>query len=848
MPAKPEEVKNFDIESRIREIIAENLEPVLRREAEDREDILKLMRNTEKHKKQLEDLEFYTKTADKRMLQIDDINKRIWNSDSERRVNEADISRRFNEFEGRFENLCMEVDRAIKLLKQIEDRNAFLDKELNAIHGVITAHKDSIAKTVRDLLSRVEYNCSDLVRASAKAESAARESSQRLAEMLKLGPQLTSQVETMKKIVSDCEFEVTRMKRNKLEEKDLIPHRKEWQLEVGKLKEAVYHEEIKRSAIENFIDKYMPMSVQAIISDNMHASLDNKSLTRFIQFEIPKIAELKNLVSERKVPIDELKSLIREAATKVEIRAAQPQFREESAEVKKRERRHHSSSSESEESSEYYEDTAKTKKRRARRKKVQRYESSEEEEDYEEQEEEEREKISSRRGKFQEESDNFEDMVAEAKRAYGMEERAYGMEAREIGMELQMQENLASPSGNTVKSTPSGRSRRTTSRKSSKGPSIGNFEFNFDQLSEATPKSAMSKTQKFTGEEGQESNLPGELVEGASEAESVYTRQSVRESTQQGQVSRPISEASNEALSSENPSPDLIQMTAKKAMNIRRLKKNLTSYGGDTDRGIMKLIELQLSEEEVAELKGIAEEFYSFKTELQLAFDQKTSSLLDLQAKGFEELKTYVGMIQTELETATRLHKRERSEWKSKVINFESLLNQAGDEVNRRAQEVRHMSQMIACLAEFNLISNSLMQQDEVDREAIQLTGYRDVTKTDTSKQVITMSTDCVSCSGQSSGLVAAFKMACLSYNPSQLNYRHRKFTRQQLLHVQAAMLQGCWNELKQHTPFIGSDFAPTFEEPISVKATRKKTGMLDTMTPKTKPKHVRLDALNSTQ
>lgn len=891
-PSKPEEVKNFDFESRIREIISESFEPVLRREAEDRENIISLLRRTEKHRKQLSDLEIYNRSADKRMLQIDDLNKRLFSNESERRIAEADFTKRLDEYEDRFSNLNMEVERKIKLLKQIEDRNAFLDKELNAIHTVITDHKDAIAKTVRDLLTRIEYNCSDLVRASAKAEASAKEASQRLAEMLKLGPQLSSQVETMKKIVGDCEYEVTRMKRSKLEEKDLIPHRKEWQLEVGKLKDSMHQEDLRRNSVEQYLDKYVPLTVQAILSESLHASLDNKALRRFSQFESAKIPMLKNTLTENTTnSLDELRNITKEAVNKAEIRAAQPEYREETPPKPKSRRRRVSIS----ESSEDIDETSRTKKRSRRRRKQSNHRSH---------------KASHLHHRSPHHMSGDQDVSGSYTESsqYSDESDFDSQEYTEIMPDLSLQpENaepegtftgavdeeqetgqIESPQGHTGKSSPSVKSRQSASRNSSRSPMIATLEFNFDQLSEATPKST-NKTQKIYDDapEGEvaeqdaysevEHQVPiqdhseslaqpqEELDKSQNQAglddavepsavSSLAKESELQDSTQRLQVSYPISEMSEDALTSEIQSPDIERKMSKMGLrSMRRLRKNLTMKDS---RDYLAIAEPQFSEEEVKLIRGIPTEFSVFKAELMNVFEQRQNRLLDMQDKGFEELKTYVEMIQTELETATRMHKRDRAEWKSRVVHFETILSQAGDEMARRSQEVRHMSQMIACLAEFDLISNSLMQQDELDREGIQLTGYREVSKSPEPKQIVTMSTDCVSCSGQSAGLLAAFKMACLSYSPSQLTYRHRIFTRHQLLNVQAAMLQGCWSELKQHSPFIGADFAPNFDDPISVKTTKKKSSLMEphkpglqdaSLTPKTKPRHVRLDALNST-
>lgn len=39
-------------------------------------------------------------------------------------------------------------------------------------------------------------------------------------------------------------------------------------------------------------------------------------------------------------------------------------------------------------------------------------------------------------------------------------------------------------------------------------------------------------------------------------------------------------------------------------------------------------------------------------------------------------------------------------------------------------------------------------------------------------KQILSLDQKCLSCSGQSSGLISTFKMACLAYAPTNINYR----------------------------------------------------------------------------
>lgn len=71
-----------------------------------------------------------------------------------------------------------------------------------------------------------------------------------------------------------------------------------------------------------------------------------------------------------------------------------------------------------------------------------------------------------------------------------------------------------------------------------------------------------------------------------------------------------------------------------------------------------------------------------------------------------------------------------------------------------------------------------LLQCDEKDKQNIQLTGYNERQARNKERQVVSVKQECASCSKFSPGIFTAFKMACLTYNPSKINYKDRVLTR----------------------------------------------------------------------
>lgn len=328
MPPKPEEIKNFDLESRMREVAAECMEPVIRMLADSQEQIIRLEKKSETYKKQLADLEHVCSRVDRSLLQLKEFSKRFGMVEDDLRSIESEHLRKSSELEVRLDNMEITIERMSKLFEQLESRNGFLDSQLSSVHELITEHKEATAKRVQAMQRTVDVKVDELVSASSVTDRAARESSQKLGEMMKLGPLLTSQVETMKTIVSDCEAEVLRMKRGKLEDKDLVPLRKELQIEIGKLKGAVYQGELRQDLCEGFIEKYVPVTMHACLSDALHVALGNSALRRYAAYEVGRVDDLKSQLSTKQTSFEDIKQKLRATLSSIELRAHQPEFRE----------------------------------------------------------------------------------------------------------------------------------------------------------------------------------------------------------------------------------------------------------------------------------------------------------------------------------------------------------------------------------------------------------------------------------------------------------------------------------------------------------------------------------------
>lgn len=96
------------------------------------------------------------------------------------------------------------------------------------------------------------------------------------------------------------------------------------------------------------------------------------------------------------------------------------------------------------------------------------------------------------------------------------------------------------------------------------------------------------------------------------------------------------------------------------------------------------------------------------------------------------------------------------------------------------------MNKTLDSIIDFCKITVALQGQDENDRESIFLMGTRESKKVKT----VTLDKRCLSCAGQSSSVISAFKIACLAYEPSLVHFQEKRFSRKELFAVQKNLLK----------------------------------------------------------
>ena len=209
----------------------------------------------------------------------------------------------------------------------------------------------------------------------------------------------------------------------------------------------------------------------------------------------------------------------------------------------------------------------------------------------------------------------------------------------------------------------------------------------------------------------------------------------------------------------------------------------------------VKKMVIDVKTEIIEELEKLSRRFESLKSESSASISDlkhKQNSFIDLQLKKTKEMEFLVSEALHECNQATSMRKRDLSDTTALISALDEKFELFQADHLKTETLSSDLIQKLNTLTEIIRISLSLQQQDEVDREGIALMGQKESKlKANLKKPVISFDKNCMSCTGEKPIIQSLFKMACLAYAPSSVNYSKQDFTRKELIDIQRRMLDG---------------------------------------------------------
>lgn len=180
---------------------------------------------------------------------------------------------------------------------------------------------------------------------------------------------------------------------------------------------------------------------------------------------------------------------------------------------------------------------------------------------------------------------------------------------------------------------------------------------------------------------------------------------------------------------------------------------------------------------------------------------EKTSESVNTTLSQFsQDLTSNFSLIHNEIKQLIQKNKQSRVDVSKTLADFSKDLREREKIIERVDQQFSNVSELLANIVEFCRVLHSILAQEEEDRENLNLIGISETKPAQ--KGYLSLKTECISCSGNNTVVMSAFKMACINYNPSPIKYCLKNFTRKQLIHVLGTFISESWRAATAKPPY----------------------------------------------
>ena len=193
----------------------------------------------------------------------------------------------------------------------------------------------------------------------------------------------------------------------------------------------------------------------------------------------------------------------------------------------------------------------------------------------------------------------------------------------------------------------------------------------------------------------------------------------------------------------------------------------------------------------------LSQSLQKIDSDIRLSLKNTTDSVdisLKSNEKKIHDIEIIAQQVMYECTSQLNNRKRENNDFNYELKMIKDKISGILKQITLLLESIESITNKFNLLVEYNIVNNSLQNQDEIDRESIALMGYKEARPgkmIKMPKTVINIDKQCFSCTGQSSVVLNAFKIACLAYVPSPVLFHNEQFSRKELLEYQRKMLEG---------------------------------------------------------
>jgi hypothetical protein len=279
------ELEWFDLETRLREIIYQQLEVFNKRAREDREASSLISSNVQGLEKRISMLETSVFGDSDPQSVLSDIHKKISDVEGLRKRDVVRFDQETVNFKEKFKALQFQITGNTEMIKRVEILQEDLSKDIEKVKTIVEDHQTVILKEIDKFNTHFKEMNANYLDKGMKIEEKINSTLVRLDD-IGLGLQkYDRQFESIKKNLNDIYITINLLKTNKLEYETFETERNKNDI---KLQELIKDSQDFRSAIASrdlFIDKFVPLQTVSLLSDALHSSLDTFAKKRLAEYE-----------------------------------------------------------------------------------------------------------------------------------------------------------------------------------------------------------------------------------------------------------------------------------------------------------------------------------------------------------------------------------------------------------------------------------------------------------------------------------------------------------------------------------------------------------------------------------
>ncbi|OMJ71790.1 hypothetical protein SteCoe_29911 [Stentor coeruleus] len=292
------ELEWFDLETRLREIIYQQLEIFNKKAREDRESHSSLASNFEALEKRLTMVESCMFGESSGVSVLNDLKKKISDVEGSRKRDMVRFDQEIVSFKEKLKTVNFQLTGNTDMIKRVESLQDELTKDIQKVKDLVEDHQSLILKEIEQINTHFKEMNSNYLDKGLKLEEKMNNTLVKLEDINLAMLKYDRQFEALKKNLNDIYITINTIKTNKLEFETYDTDKTKYEIKLQELNELCQSFNSYFAMRDSYTDKFIPLQIATYVSDALHNCLDPFAKRRFAEYENVLLKQLHQVALE----------------------------------------------------------------------------------------------------------------------------------------------------------------------------------------------------------------------------------------------------------------------------------------------------------------------------------------------------------------------------------------------------------------------------------------------------------------------------------------------------------------------------------------------------------------------